>query len=152
MAPILIFSTLSQFLCSVLHASGNIMTPFKYITVCNLIKIGLTFFLITMPLFNILGAIIASFLANVIYFILNFAKIRKDFGITAITFTDFGKVLISSFIMVAVSYLFLGPVTSFIHNVFISFLIAIVLGFLAYVLALILLGALKKEEITHFHG
>ena len=152
MAPILIFSALSQFLCSVLHSSGNIMTPFKYMTVCNLIKIGLTFLLVAVPRLNILGAVIASFLANIIYFILNFIKIRKEFGITAISVGDFGKILVSAIIMVSVSYLIIAPATAFLHNIYVGFFIAVLLGFLAYALTLILLGAVKKEELTHFHG
>ena len=150
MAPILIFSTLSQFLCSVLHSSGNIMTPFKYMTVCNLIKIGLTFLLIPIPKLNILGAIIASLLANVIYFILNFLRIRKDFAITPVTFDDFGKVLLSAFIMVLTAYLILEPATAFAKNIYVGFFAAMFVGLLAYALSLILFGAVKKEEITHF--
>ena len=152
MAPILIFSTLSQFLCSVLHSSGNIMTPFKYMTVCNLIKIGLTFLLIPIPKLNILGAIIASLLANVIYFILNFLRIRKDFAITPVTFDDFGKVLLSAFIMVLTAYLILEPATAFAKNIYVGFFAAMFVGLLAYALSLILFGAVKKEEITHFRG
>ena len=150
MAPVLIFSTLSQFLCSVLHSSGNIMTPFKYMTVCNLIKIGLTFLLIPIPRLNILGAIIASLLANVLYFILNFIRIRKDFAITPVTFGDFGKIFLSAFVMVLTAYLILEPITAFAKNIYIGFFAAMFTGLLAYVLALILFGAVKKEEISHF--
>ena len=152
MAPILIFSTLSQFLCSVLHSSGNIITPFKYITVCNLIKIGLTFLLIPIPELNILGAILASLLANVIYFVLIFVRIRKDFGITPVSFCNFGKVFTSSLIMTLVTHLLIGPVTNLSGNIYIGFFAAIFVGLLAYTLALILFGAVKKEEITHFRG
>ena len=152
MAPILVFSTLAQFYCAVLHASGNIMTPFKYITFCNLIKIALTFVLVPIPQLNILGAIIATFLANVIYFILNMKKIKKDFSIAPVSFKDFGKVFISTAIMLFVAYLVLNPITHILKNVYVGFFISMLLGFLAYVLSLILFGAVKKEELTHFRG
>lgn len=152
MAPILIFSTLSQFLCSVLHASGNIMTPFKYITVCNLIKIGLTFLFIPIPRLNILGAIIASFWANIFYFVLIFIRIRKDFDITPVTLRNLGKVLSSGLIMTLVTYLLIEPVTGLSGNVYVGFFTAMLIGMLSYALALILFGAIKKEEITHFRG
>jgi stage V sporulation protein B len=120
--------------------------------VCNLIKIGLTFLLIPIPKLNILGAIIASLLANVIYFILNFLRIRKDFAITPVTFGDFGKVLLSAFIMVLTAHLILEPATAFAKNIYVGFFAAMFEGLLAYALSLILFGAVKKEEITHFRG
>ena len=128
------------------------MTPFKYITACNLIKIGLTFLLIPIPRLNILGAIIASFLANVLYFILNFARIRKDFGITAVSFVDFVKVSASAVIMILTAFLLITPATAMAKNIYIGFFASMLAGFLAYTLSLILFGAVKKEEITHFHG
>lgn len=152
MAPILVFSTLSQFYCAVLHASGNIMTPFKYITSCNLIKIALTFSLIPIPQLNILGAIIATFLANVIYFILNVGRIKKDFGISPVSLKDFGKVFFAAAIMLFVSYLVLAPLSHIMKNVYIGFFATMLFAFLAYILSLILFGAIKKEELTHFHG
>ena len=126
------------------------MTPFKYMTVCNLIKIGLTFLLIPIPRLNILGAIIASLLANVLYYILDFIKIRKDFAITPVTFGDFGKIFLSAFVMVLTAYLILEPITAFAKNIYIGFFAAMFTGLLAYVLTLILFGAVKKEEISHF--
>lgn len=152
MAPILIFSAPAQFLCSVLHSSGNIMTPFKYMTVCNVLKIGMTFFLIPIAKLNILGAIIASLTANALYFILNFMQIKKDLGITPITFGNFAKILASSLVMVLTAHLFLEPATGFLENIYVGFFIAMLMGVLAYALSLILLGAVKKEEITHFRG
>ncbi len=152
MAPILVFSTMSQFYCAVLHASGNIMTPFKYMTVCNLIKIALTFVLIPIAQLNILGAIIATFLANVIYFILNMGKIKKDFNIMAVSFKDFGKVFVATVIMLFVAYLVLSPITHLTTNIYIGFFVTMLAAFVAYILSLILFGAVKKQELTHFRG
>ena len=152
MAPILVFSTLSQFYCAVLHASGNIMTPFKYITVCNLIKIALTFVLIPIPQLNILGAILATFIANVIYFILNAKKIKKDFDFLPVSFKDFGKTLVSTAIMTLTANLLLKPLLTISGNIYIGFFITMLVTILVYILALILSGVVKKEEITHFRG
>ncbi|MBQ7986725.1 MAG: polysaccharide biosynthesis protein [Clostridia bacterium] len=152
MAPILVFSTLSQFYCSVLHAGGSIMTPFRYVTVCNLIKIALTYILIPIGRLNILGAIVASFLANVLYFILNMNKIKKDFNMSPVSFFDFGKIFASATLMVLVAYLLLHPLNAISGTVYIGFFVAILVAVFAYALSLILFGAIKKEEITHFRG
>ncbi len=152
MAPILVFSTLSQFYCSVLHASGNIMTPFKYLTVCNLIKIALTFVLIPIPQLNILGAIIATFAANVIYFILNTKKIKKDFDMSPVSLKDFGKIFVSTAVMITVAHLLLKPFLSVFGNIYVGFVTAMLVAILAYALALVFFGIVKREEITHFHG
>ncbi len=152
MAPILVFSALSQFYCAVLHASGNIMTPFKYITSCNLIKIVLTFVLIPIPQLNILGAIIATFLANVIYFILNMRRIKKDFNITPVSLKDFGKVFSATVIMLFVTYLVLNPLIHLTRNIYSGFLSTMLMAFVCYSLSLTLFGAVKKEELTHFRG
>lgn len=152
MAPILVFSALSQFYCAVLHASGNIMTPFKYITVCNLIKIALTFVLIPIPHLNILGAIVATFLAHIIYFILNVTRIKKEFNLLPVSFWDFVRIFSATIIMLGVVRLVLTPATHIFANSYIGFFVAILLAFFAYILSLILLGAVKKEELTHFRG
>lgn len=152
MAPILVFSTLSQFYCSVLHASGNIMTPFKYITSCNIIKIALTFVLIPIPQLNILGAIVATFLAHIIYFILNAKRIKKDFTITPVSFKDFGKVFVATIVMLSIAYLVLNPMIHLWANIYIGFFAAMLLAFMGYILSLILFGAVKKEDLTLFRG
>lgn len=152
MAPILVFSALSQFYCSVLHAGGSIMTPFRYVTVCNLIKIALTFVLVPIGRLNILGAIAASFIANILYFILNMKKIKKDFNMSPVTFGDFGKIFASTVVMVLVAYLLLRPLTAISGTVYIGFFAAMLVSVVAYALSLILFGTVKKEEITHFRG
>jgi len=152
MSPILVPATLSHFFCSVQHASGSILTPFKYMTICNLIKIGLSFFLIPIPELNILGAIIASFIANILYFILNMIRLKKDFNLTPLSFSDFGKISVSALIMVLVMHLFLKPLTHIFTNLYIGFFASILFALLGYFLMLVLLGAVKKEEITHFRG
>lgn len=151
MAPILVFSTLSQFYCAVLHASGNIITPFRYVTSCNLIKIALTFLLIPIPQLNILGAILATFFANLIYFILNLRKIKKDFNMTPVSFVDFSKVLSATAVMSLIAYLLITPMTH-IFSSFLGFFASMLVAILAYALALILFDALKKEELAHFRG
>jgi len=143
MAPILVFSTLSQFYCAVLHASGNIITPFKYITFCNLIKIVLTFVLIPIPQLNILGAIIATFLANVIYFIFNARKIKKDFDLSPVSFKDFGKIFLSTAILILVALLLLKPFLAFSGNIYVGFIATMFVAVLAYALALVLFDAVK---------
>ena len=145
MAPVLIFSTLSQFYCSVLHASGNIMTPFKYITICNLIKIVLTYVLIPIPQLNILGAIIATFVANVIYFILNMKKIRKDFNMVPVSFKDFGKTFISTAIMTLVAYLLLKPLLALSGNIYIGFFATMLVAIIAYALSLVIFGIIRTR-------
>lgn len=152
MATILVPATLSQFLCSVLHATGNIMTPFKYVTVCNLIKVGLTYLLIPLPELNILGAIIASFAANVIYLILTVLRLKKDFGLSAVSLSDFLKICLSVLIMSGTAYLLLSPMLCIFSNLYIAFFIAILISLIAYAFSLMLFGAVKKEEITHFRG
>ena len=67
-------------------------------------------------------------------------------------FSDFGKVFVASAIMLFVAYLVLNPMTHSLKNVYIGFFTAMLMGFLAYILSLILFGAVKKEELTHFRA
>lgn len=152
MAPILVPSTLSHFLCSVQHASGSIMTPFKYVTVCNLIKIALSFILIPIPKLNILGAILSSVIANILYLILNVRKVKKDFNIVPVSLGDFSKIFVSALLMTITAYLIQRPLIRLSGSLYVGFFASILVSLVAYCLSLMLFGAVKKEDITHFHG
>lgn len=150
MAPILVLSTISQFLCSVQYASGSIITPFKYVTVCNFIKIVLTFLLLSVSELNILGAIVASFVANVLYLILNIHRLKKDFTMHIFPFADFVKIFVATLAMTATAYLLTHPLTEVFRSLYAGFFASMLIALSAYILCLVLLGAVKKEEITHF--
>ena len=79
-------------------------------------------------------------------------KIRKDFNLVPVCFKDFGKVFASAVIMLLVAYLVLTPITHILSSVYIGFFVTMLMAFFAYCLALILFGAVKKGELTHFHG
>ena len=152
MAPVLVLSTLSHFICSVFNSSGNIMVPFRYMTLCNIIKIAGTYFLVSRPELNILGAIIASFFANVLFLILLIFRFKKEFNMKLFRIMDFAKITASAGLMTAISKLLLNPLTLFSGNVYVGFSASVLVGFLAYVLCLFLTSAIKKEEITHLRG
>lgn len=152
MAPILAFSALSQFFSAVLNASGNIASPFRYVTLCNLLKIALTFFLVRVSYLNILGAILAAFIANILYLVLILKKVKKHFGIIPVSAKDFAKVVFGTALTVLISYLSLNPLTHLFKNIYVGFFGAMLLGFSGYMLSLILVRAIKKEEITRFIG
>lgn len=152
MAPILIISTLSQFICTVFNASGNIMVPFRYMTACNIFKIAITYLLVPRPEFNILGAIVASFLANALFLMLLILRFKKDFDMTAVHFKDFIKITASSVVMVIFAQLTIKPLVLFSGNIYVGFFSSIILALLIYLLCLFLFSAIKKEEITHLRG
>ncbi len=147
MAPLLVIITLTQFLYSVLHASGKILVPFFYSIICMGIKIFLSFILIGIPDINILGVIISSFCAAFVQLILSIRLLKKEFRISPIKFSDTLKILLCTTVMIIIALLLYNPMCKIFKIELISFIVCILCSALAYLALVFLFGVVSAEEI-----
>ncbi|WIV13042.1 polysaccharide biosynthesis protein [Proteiniborus sp. MB09-C3] len=141
----LIFLTLIQSLTAILQGLGKIMIPVKNLAIGAIVKTIFTYILTGIPSINVKGAAISTIMAYLVAAILNFIEVKK-YTKVQFRFIDIAlKPIISTLIMTAivwVSYRY----TSGILGSKISTVLSIGIGGIAYVIALLLSGALTSED------
>lgn len=147
MAPILVIVTLTQFLYSVLHAAGKIFVPFVHSIICIVIKIFLSYILITVPDINILGVIIGSFCASLMQLFLCIRLLKKDFNISPINFLNVAKISLSVIIMSIVALLLHSPLCVIFKNELIGFFTCMLFSLFTYLASVFLFGVISIEEV-----
>lgn len=142
----LIFLTLVQTLTAILQGIGKPMKPVKNLAIGAVIKIVLTYVLVSMPSMGVKGAAIGTVIAYIVSTILNLYDVKKYTG-TEIKFVDsIVKPVLSGIIMailVKISY-------SYGDNVIGSKLATVVsigIGGVAYGVSLLMLGAVTSEDL-----
>lgn len=143
-----IFIATSTPVCSMLQAVGRVDLPLKLMSIAMIIKIGLNYTLVGIPEINIQGAAVGSLVAYLFVVVVGLYFLCKETKIIP----DFLNVFIKPLIA-AVGCIFVGR---FIYNLleenilpyYVAMIIVVVLVVIFYVLALTLLRAVTKSEIT----
>lgn len=149
-APAVVFVSLVLVTNSILQATGNVFIPVLNIVVGGIAKVVINNVLVSNPAININGAPIGTTVCYFIYMFLNLIYIRR------ITKADIGfsfwiKPLLSAAVMGVIAYFvygFMDGITndSFIMTV-INFVISGGVSVVAYLLTIISLGGITKEDI-----
>ncbi len=149
-APAVVFVSMVLVTNSILQATGHVLVPVMNIFMGGLAKVVINFVLVSNPAININGAPIGTTVCYFIYMLLNLIYIRK------ITKADIGfgfwiRPLGAGVIMAVVAifgFEILSAITgSSLMATLISFVISGGLSVVAYLLTLISLGGISKDDI-----
>ena len=142
----IIFSVLAQTVNGALQGLGKIMVPAITSTIGLLVKLFMNIKLIPIPEIGVYGAAIASIVNNIVAFGLSYIVLAKTIKLNL----KFGKCVIKPIIATAImgicSY-YLYFILSGIIPTRIVTIIAIVFAVIIYLLAVVALKILSKEEI-----
>lgn len=145
-AVTIIFSVLAQTVNGALQGLGKIMVPAITSTIGLLVKLFMNIKLIPIPEIGVYGAAIASIVNNIVAFGLSYIVLAKTIKLNL----KFGKCVIKPIIATAImgicSY-YLYFILSGIIPTRIVTIIAIVFAVIIYLLAVVALKILSKEEI-----
>jgi len=140
----IIFVVLIQTINGALQGLGKVNTPVIAFAISALIK--LLFNIILLPIIGVNGAIISSILAHVASFIICFASLKRNLGISFKVSKFLAKPLIASLIMVVSSYFTYVKLYLFVPEKFLL-IISLLIGIIIYVISIFILKILSKEEI-----
>lgn len=144
-----VFLALSQTTAGILQAINKQTRPVKNLAIGAVFKIVLTYTLVGVKSIGINGAAIATMTAYTIAFVLNFRDIKKTTGVKIDFTATFAKPAIASVIMAVVSRLVWVLANPFIGNK-IATVVAIILGGVTYFVAIMMVKAIKVEELESF--
>ena len=143
----IIFIVLTQTINGALQGLGKVNVPVIAFALGGIIKLILNLVLIPIKKIGIYGAIISSIISDMFIFIMCFISLKKclhnKFSINKFII----KPIISSAIMTAVSYIIYIKLEWQIQNNIILLLTSIIGGMIAYIISIIILKILNKEEI-----
>lgn len=139
---------LSQIATGILQGMGRVYKPARNAFFGMLVKIPINYFLIAIPQINVIGAVISSVACYSVaaglnvYCLVKYSDTKLDFkGILL-------KPLLCSVIMGFVCYMAYHIPYSFIQNNTLCTVFSIASGLFVYFISLLLVGGLKKEDIS----
>ena len=142
----IIFTVLTQTVNGALQGLGKIAIPAIALGVGVIIKYSLNSILIPIPNIGVNGAAIASVLCHCTAFCIGFVVLKKSMKLEL----DFGKFvikpIIATFMMLICSYYVYNILTNLLPQSFAT-LISIGIAVIIYLIAIIVLHILSKEEI-----
>lgn len=149
-APAVVFVSMVLVTNSILQATGNVFIPVINIFMGGLAKVIINYVLVSNPAININGAPIGTTVCYFIYMFLNLIYIRKITG-ADIGLGFWAKPLGAGIVMAAVAYFVYGFLTGILGEGYIftiiSFVISGGLSVIAYLITLISLGGITKDDI-----
>ncbi|GAA0749559.1 MULTISPECIES: polysaccharide biosynthesis protein [Clostridium] len=141
------FIIITQTTTSIMQGIGHYIRPIINLFIGCIVKVILTFILVSMPNINIYGAVIASISAYFVATILNIISLKRRLHLKLDIFQGFIKPIVASLVMitgVVAAYLFLFNKTSSNGS---SCLAAIFLGIIIYIALILLLKVFSIDEI-----
>ena len=151
------FLALAQPVTNMLQAVNRTDVPIKSMAIGAIVKIVANFVLVSIPSINIQGAVVGSFLCNVVMVGYGLVVLKKETGMKYDLKTLLIKPLISSVLSAAAAFAVNGILNHFIGDYSISSvltgqnistIIAVCAAVLVYAVALLLTGSLQKSDIT----
>lgn len=146
LSPAILFIIMKFATTGILQGLGKTMIPVKNLFIGATLKLIITYILTSIPGINIMGAAIGTVLAQVLAMALNLVKVRNYLGAEVLMGSDVFRPFISSIIM-AVGVLFSFKGLEVIVSQNIATIISIALGVFLYVVLLIGLKVIGKEEL-----
>ena len=147
LAPCLVLVCVSQLFAVILHASGRIAEPFFNSLVGIAIKLLADFFLIPVGVLNISGAIAGSFFGFMTVMLLNARSVKKHFKINFKIIECVVKPIVACAVMGVVMKLLYNPLCIIFGNDALSLVSSAFVGAVAYLLCLVSLNVVNKNEV-----
>lgn len=141
------FIILTQTSTAILQSIGNYMKPVYNLGIGCIVKVIVTYVLVSMSSVNIYGAVIGSVLGYVTSCILNMNELKKNLNIKVNIVGAFVKPAIASIIMIIAVVFSNASVYNYTMSVGLSCIISIIIGIIVYLLFIFLLGIFEYEEI-----
>ena len=141
------FIILTQTSTAILQSIGNYMKPVYNLGIGCIIKVIVTYVLVSMSSVNIYGAVIGSVLGYVTSCILNMNELKKNLNIKVNIVGAFVKPAIASIIMIIAVVFSNASVYNYTMSVGLSCVISIIIGIIVYLLFIFLLGIFEYKEI-----
>lgn len=141
------FIILTQTSTAILQSIGNYMKPVYNLGVGCIVKIIITYVLVSLSFVNIYGAVIGSILGYVVSCALNMNDLRKSLNIRINIISAFVKPAIASIIMIIAVVFSYASVYNYTMSVALSCVISIIIGVFVYLLFVFLLRIFEYEDI-----
>jgi stage V sporulation protein B len=141
------FIILTQTSTAILQSIGNYMKPVYNLGIGCIVKVIVTYVLVSMSSVNIYGAVIGSVLGYVTSCILNMNELKKNLNIKVDIVGAFMKPAIASIIMIIAVVFSNASVYNYTMSVGMSCIISIIIGVIVYLIFVFALGIFEYEEI-----
>ncbi|MCJ7688815.1 MAG: polysaccharide biosynthesis protein, partial [Clostridiaceae bacterium] len=141
------FIILTQTSTAILQSIGNYMRPVYNLGIGCIVKIIVTYVLVSLSFVNIYGAVIGSILGYVTSCILNLYELKRNLNIKINVVSAFVKPAIAAIIMIIAVVFSNASVYNYTMSIGLSCIISIIIGIIVYLLFIFLLGIFEYEEI-----
>lgn len=151
------FLALAQPVTNMLQAVDRTDVPVKSMAIGAVVKIVANFILVSIPTINIQGAVVGSFLCNIVMVVYGFIILKKETGMRYDWKSLLIKPLVSSLLSAAAAWSVNGilnrilegySINSVLTAENISTVVAVFAAVLVYAVALLLTGSLQKSDVT----
>ena len=152
-----VFLALSQPVTNMLQAINRTDVPIKSMAIGAILKIGINYALVSIPSINIQGAVAGSIVCNIVIVTYGLVVLKKETGLRYDISHLLTRPLIASVLSALTAYGFSQLVQIFVPSDFfgagtlctrnIATLVGVVTAVIIYVLSLLLLKALQKNDI-----
>ncbi len=145
----LFFMTLNQVLTASIQGLGKVMIPVKNLFIGAIVKIATSYYIISIPEYNIKGAAIGTIIGYFIAASLNYSYLKRHINFKLNKLDTVIKPILASCIMgITVVYFYEYSFSIFSSNS-ISTLVSIGLGAIIYGLILIITGGIRYMDIVN---
>ncbi|MGH4118968.1 putative polysaccharide biosynthesis protein [Clostridium sp.] len=141
------FIILTQTSTAILQSIGNYMRPVYNLGIGCMVKIIVTYVLVSLSFVNIYGAVIGSILGYVTSCILNMYELKRNINMKVNIVSAFIKPAIAAIIMIIAVVFSSASVYNYTMSIGLSCIISIIIGIIVYLLFVFLLGIFEYEEI-----
>ena len=141
------FVVLIQTINGAMQGMGKVNSSVIAFSVGVVVKLLLNIILIPIRKIGIYGAIISSLCCHIVIFIISFLQLKKSIYIKIDLMKNLIKPIIATTLTGIVFYISYLKLISNFENMIIAFLISLILGCGIYIISIILLKILSKEEI-----
>lgn len=141
------FIILTQTSTAILQSIGNYMKPVYNLAVGCIVKVIITYVLVSFSFVNIYGAVIGTILGYVTSCLLNMYDLKKNLNISINHVDAFVKPAIAAVIMIIAVVFSYGNVYNYTMSKGISCVLAILIGVVVYLIFVFLLRIFEYEEI-----
>lgn len=141
------FIILTQTSTAILQSIGCYMKPVYNLGIGCMVKVLITYVLVSLPFINIYGAVIGSIFGYITSCLLNMRDLKKNLNVKINNIDAFVKPAIASIIMIIAVVFSYANVYNYTMSRGLSCIISILIGVLIYLIFIFLLKIFEYEEI-----
>ena len=141
------FIILTQTSTAILQSIGNYMKPVYNLAIGCIVKVIMTYVLVSLSLVNIYGAVIGTILGYITSCLLNMYDLKKSLNMKINQVDAFVKPAIAAIIMIIAVVFTYANVYNYTMSKGLSCIISILIGVIIYLIFILLLRVFEYEEI-----